>query len=116
MIKKFINWIKRLFKKDTPFWVNNLIMCPSQCYCAFEYEGSNFCIYLRWRWGDPWSATIVPCNSDGSFKYDVDWIPLEVNFYKHDDYKLLQKECEKIIIKECKNAKWTSNLNLIDCL
>ena len=36
--------------------------------------------------------------------------------YKHDNYKRLQKECEKIIIKTYKNAKWTDNLNLIDCL
>lgn len=72
MLNKFINWIKRLFKKDTPFWVNNLIMCPSQCYCPFEYEGSNFCIYLHWRWEDPWTASIIPCNSDGSFNYNVE--------------------------------------------
>lgn len=116
MLNKFVNWIKKLFKKDISFWVNDLIMCPSQCYCPFEYEGSNFCIYLRWRWEDPWSASIVPCNSDGSFNYNVDWIPLEINFYKHDDYKRLQKECEKIIIEKYKNVKWTSNLNLIDCL
>ncbi len=44
----------------TKEWVDDLIWCPSQCYYYFEtMSGRRFCIYLRWRHSDPWTADLV---------------------------------------------------------
>ena len=41
-------------------WDDDLIWCPSQCYYYFESGiGNKYCIYLRWRWSDPWTASLV---------------------------------------------------------
>lgn len=91
---------------DSPKWENNLIMCPSQCYCNFEGDGKEYCIYLRWRWDDPWTAQLVPCNDDWEMDYRADWEYLNVQDYTHDDYLKLQEECIKVINKMFDNITW----------
>lgn len=90
---------------DGPKWENDLIMCPSQCYCNFEGDGKKYCIYLRWRWDDPWTAQLVPLNN-GGFDYNVDWPYLSIPDYIHDDYLKLQKDCIYIINKMFNNIIW----------
>ena len=107
-IKKILS---RIFKiknkaKGTPYWNNRLIMCPSQCYCDFEGDGKKYCIYLRWRWNNPWTARLVPLNNDLEFDYDADWISLPINNYIHDDYPKLQEECVQIVNKMFNNITW----------
>ena len=110
---KYINKILNIFFKNknkvegTPYWIRNLIMCPSQCYCNFEGDDKKYCIYLRWRWDDPWTAYIVPCYDDWDFIYGDDWKELNVGMYTHDDYNSLEKECEKIIRKMFNCIKFT---------
>lgn len=40
-------------------WVDDLIWCPSQCYGHIQYKGTDYILYLRWRWEDPWQGHIV---------------------------------------------------------
>ena len=43
-----------------PIWTDSLIWCPSQCYAFDEQPDGTFtCLYLRWRWEDPWQACII---------------------------------------------------------
>jgi len=53
-------------------WIEDLIGCPSQCYYYFKdaKTGIIYCIYLRWRWSDPWDAFLVQCDSLGNISYD----------------------------------------------
>ena len=42
--------------------------CPAQIYYYFvDAEGGRWCIYLRWRHQDPWTAELVPCDEDWKF-------------------------------------------------
>lgn len=42
-------------------WEDDLIWCPSQCYYKFIHKNKFYCIYLRWRGGDPWTAELYQC-------------------------------------------------------
>ena len=88
-----------------PIWDNDLIMCPSQCYCYFEADGQKYCIYLRWRWDDPWTAQLVPVMQDGEF-YSGPWEYLDVPDYIHDGYENLQKLCLRMISERFNNICW----------
>ena len=90
----------------TPIWDEDLIMCPSQCYCYFEADGKRYCIYLRWRWDDPWTAKLVPVDNRCEFEYGLDWERIETRFYSHEEYKRLEREIVKTMKKMFKNIKW----------
>ena len=98
--------MEKIEERRYPTWDNDLIMCPSQCYCYFETNGKKYCIYLRWRWDDPWTAEIVPVDDMCDFTYYEDWEYIETKFYSHDDYKKLQEECIKIIKEKINDVKW----------
>lgn len=91
-----------------PFWKSNLIKCPSQCYCEFEENGQKFCIYLRWRWDDPWTAAIVPCDDNWDWNNICDWEYLDIPFYTHDEHIDLKKKCEEIVKSKFKHIKWNN--------
>lgn len=93
-------------KVKDPEWQNHLIMCPSQCYCNFEVDGNKYCIYLRWRWDDPWTAQLVPLDDQWEFNFNANWTYLPVHDYIHDDYLKLQKECIQIVNKMFNNITW----------
>jgi hypothetical protein len=40
-------------------WFDELVWCPSQCYCRVQHHGVDYILYLRWRWRDPWQAHVV---------------------------------------------------------
>jgi hypothetical protein len=60
-------------------WADDFVWCPSQCYYYFETEsGKKFCIYLRWRWSDPWTAELIQFKNDWSWdNNNTSWTPLE---------------------------------------
>jgi hypothetical protein len=87
-------------------WKEDLIMYPSQCYCYFEADSMQYCIYLRWRGGDPWTAQLVPLLPNGRFGNYLEWEFLDVSDYVHDEYKNLEKECIRLIEKRFKNIIW----------
>jgi len=40
-------------------WFYELIWCPSQCYYHLQHTGTDYILYLRWRWENPWQAQVV---------------------------------------------------------
>ena len=85
-------------------WKDELIWCPSQCYLNITFEDRFFVIYLRWRWSDPWTATLVECDSD----YDMldkksNWIALQINYYTDEQIEDVKQNAiavaKKIICK-----------------
>ena len=91
-----------------PLWQSDLIRCPSQCYCEFEGDDQKYCIYLRWRWDDPWTAAIVPCDNYWEWDNITDWEYLDVPFYTHDEHVDLKEKCEEIVKSKFKHIKWNN--------
>lgn len=88
-------------------WEDELIWCPSQCYYYFITEsGRRFCIYLRWRHSDPWTADLVEFFDD---KWDWDktrWNPISTDRdYKDFELEELKKSVLKSTIKMFKSDK-----------
>lgn len=98
--------MEKIEERRYPIWRNDLIMCPSQCYCYFEVDGKNYCIYLRWRWADPWTAAIAPVDNRCDFIYNDNWEHIETKFYSHDNYETLQEECIDIVKGKFNDVKW----------
>ena len=62
---------------ETRVWIDDLIWCPSQCYYYFETKSNErYCIYLRWRHSNPWTASLVYFNGDDWDWDNTTWIPL----------------------------------------
>ena len=52
-------------------WIEDLRWCPSQIYYYFvDKDGGRWCIYLRWRHQDPWTAELVRCDKNWEFDWD----------------------------------------------
>lgn len=101
LIQKFRMWLA----SRTPRWSNDLIMCPSQCYCKFWVDDKPYCIYMRWRWNDPWDVWLIERDENGQVLWESEWTKLNVGYFVHDNYEVVQKESIKIIKKYFKRKK-----------
>lgn len=82
-----------MMEKQLNKWYNSLIWCPSQCYYYFIHDGDMYCIYLRWRHQDPWTAEIAKC-ADGDFSLDnpnTIWKSIDVPFFKDSELDKLKE-------------------------
>lgn len=93
---KLINWfilIGILYLSNIK-WLDSFMWCPSQCYFMFKYKGAKYCIYLRWRWDDPWTADLI--KNEG--QDNEEWIELPIKYYtKSDFYKLKSDAIDKTL-------------------
>ena len=94
-----------------PDWDSELIGCPSQCYCKFLDKTKNkiYCIYLRWRWSDPWSSELIPCQEDGELSYSrhEPWIVINTKRnYSEPEHEKLQKETVNWVKKNYSDIFW----------
>lgn len=90
-------------------WDIDLNWCPSQIYYYFkDAVGDNWCIYLRWRWQDPWTAELVRCDDEWEFLWDspetVDLlaegnhVPGTVTgYYRDEEYRELMDNVLEIV-------------------
>ena len=79
-------------------WIEDLLWCPSQCYYYFQnIDGQRYCIYLRWRHRDPWTAELIKCTDNWNLDYDSEWERLGVSFYSDKDYRTLEEEVLGIV-------------------
>jgi hypothetical protein len=75
----FLDNIRALFSG----WKRDLVMCPSQIEKKVKnIYGEECTLYLRWRWEDPWSFSILKetRNAEGGGK--IDFLADEL-FYRH---------------------------------
>lgn len=81
-----------IMKIEEEIWYEELIWCPSQCYYYFKNPLTRklYCIYLRWRYNDPWTAELIECDEDYEFIDELDWEILDVGFFHDDEYKELE--------------------------
>lgn len=90
-------------------WILRLdFFCPAQIYYYFhDAGGRRWCIYLRWRHSDPWTAELVPCDESWKFITEGDWVNLlqeaehvpgtVTGYYREDEYEPLMDEALRIV-------------------
>lgn len=88
------------------FWYEELIWCPSQCYYFFLDRGKLKCIYLRWRYSDPWTVDLItlPESEMNEDWPDINakeakWESIDLGYYSDDDLKKLQKKAVKKLVR-----------------
>lgn len=80
-------------EKQLNKWYDELIWCPSQCYYYFMHNGDMYCIYLRWRHQDPWTADIIKC-AEGDYSLSSQtaiWKSIEIPFFKDSELDKLKE-------------------------
>lgn len=108
LFDNMLSFVKSLPRREEEIreheWIKHLdFFCPVQIYYYFhDAEGRRWCIYLRWRHSDPWTAELVPCDDSWKFITEEDWVDLleEANhipgtvtgYYREDEYEPLMEE------------------------
>lgn len=65
-------------------WDDDLIWCPSQCYADVAYpDGTPAVLYLRWRWSDPWQASIIKGVTSATFS-GGEWLAVDIGDFRDD--------------------------------
>lgn len=86
-------------------WYDELIWCPSQCFYYFKYNNSYYCIYLRWRWSDPWTADLLKFRDDTLELDTAEWKSIEIkNWKQEDDLNKIKNDAIKKVKKYLNNS------------
>lgn len=80
-------------------WQDSLIWCPSQCELSLKYGDKNFILYLRWRWDDPWTASVIPVDENFEFKDYSEWMELDIPYFTDEQLD----ECKEAALKEVRS-------------
>lgn len=87
-------------------WYNEFIWCPSQCYYFFKRKNKLHCIYLRWRWDDPWSISLITFQDDKlpDNYWDADfsnaiWESIDLGYFTDNEIGKLQEKAVKKLVK-----------------
>lgn len=73
-------------------WYDSLIGCPSQCYYYIKHKDSYYCIYLRWRHTDPWTANLIEFK-DNILDFDTaTWSPIYVDYWEEDQLEQVKED------------------------
>ena len=81
-------------------WFDELIWSPSQCYYHLQHHGTDYILYLRWRWTNPLQAYVIKNaaslgsmnNGQAVWSGDV----FELHYVQYKDIELEQAK-DKII-------------------
>ena len=108
LFDNMLDFVRSLPRHEEEFreheWIKRLdFFCPAQIYYYFhDAEGQRWCIYLRWRHSDPWTAELVRCDDSWDFIIDGDWVNLleetehvpgtVTGYYREDEYEPLMEE------------------------
>lgn len=99
-------------------WKEDLTWCPSQCYYHFIKPGTSehYCIYLRWRWCDPWTAQLIPMDNEGNdLLYDNIWEQIELDKdYNKSELEELEEACINYISERFPTGYFPNNKLEID--
>lgn len=97
-------------------WYNDLIGCPSQCYYFFIDEDHKLkCIYLRWRWCDPWSVEIITFQENNPRDYwdlncpGAEWEYIDLGYFRECELEKLQKKAVKKLVFRLWKRRKTRN-------
>lgn len=108
LFDNMLSFVKSLPRREEEIreheWILHLdFFCPAQIYYYFhDVEGRRWCIYLRWRHSDPWTAELVRCDDSWEFITEEGWVNLleeavhvpgtVTGYYREDEYEPLMEE------------------------
>ena len=72
-------------------WKRELIWCPSQLNKTIMYKNTEYCLYARWRWDDPWSGYIV-IRKDNGINIEQLWSEELLHKFDYKDYDIRKVE------------------------
>ena len=77
-------------------WIDDIEHpCPAQCYYYFKNSEYYYCIYLRWRHHDPWSASLIKFK-DKTLDWDeCTWFDVDVKEYKFEELSKLKRNARR---------------------
>lgn len=90
-------------------WILELKWCPAQIYYYFvDADGGRWCIYLRWRHQDPWTAELVGCDENWEFVWgnpdNVNLLEekehtlgIVTGYYTYDEYPHLMRKALELV-------------------
>ena len=111
-IKDFFYKIKKWY--FTTKWNEDLLWCPSQITRWAFYDNKIFSFYLRWRWDDPWTASVYYHTGNLEVSINISDNRFEFPFFKDQDYKQLEswidRNEEKILKRVCRYLKINASL------
>lgn len=81
-------------------WYEDLIWCPSQCYYYFMDGKVLKCIYLRWRYDDPWTVDLITFPSLDPDWNNAKWEGVDLGYFQDGEYKRLQKKAVRRLVKQ----------------
>lgn len=85
-------------------WNDSLIWCPSQCELPLvTASGKTYTLYLRWRWDDPWTASLIPTSEQ------ADWIELNIPYFTDEQLEDCKREALRAAV-EVLNGKESENV------
>ena len=99
-------------------WDDDLIWCPSQCHANVTApDGTKAVLYLRWRWDDPWQASIVVGFHEGDgistsnpnvrgfqrWSVEGDWHDVSIGDWSQDDNL---DEIKAALVKVWDESEW----------
>ena len=73
-------------------WIELMGWCPSQCYYYFMDGKTLKCIYLRWRWSDPWTVDLITFPSLNPDWGNAKWEAVDLGYFRDEEYKRLQEK------------------------
>ena len=101
-------------------WDDDLIWCPSQCHADVTApDGTKAVLYLRWRWDDPWKASIVvgfhqtdgistanpSIRGFGRWSVEGDWHDVSIGDWKQDDNL---DEIKAALVQAWNDSEWVN--------
>ena len=81
-------------------WIELMGWCPSQCYYYFMDGKVLKCIYLRWRWADPWTVDLITFPSSKEDWGNAKWEGVDLGYFRDEEYKRLQKKAVRRLVKQ----------------
>lgn len=72
-------------------WSRDLIWCPSQLNKTIHYNNTEYLLYARWRWDDPWTGYIIIRKTNG-IKIEQLWSEELLEKYNYKDYDIRKVE------------------------
>lgn len=84
-------------------WIEDTkYFCPAQCYYYFQDKNKDyFCIYLRWRYEDPWSANLIKFKDETLDWEKCMWLEIGLNKeYNKNELEELKVDARKTVIKQ----------------
>ena len=72
-------------------WSRDLIWCPSQLNKTIQYNNTEYLLYARWRWDDPWTGYIIIRKTNG-IKIEQLWSEELLEKYDYKDYDIRKVE------------------------